>query len=49
MAVWTANNSKWDLSEAAQAWWEKFKETPGEENTKIWRSVFDWTKMLGRG
>jgi len=25
------------------------KETPGEENPKISRSGFDWTKMLGRG
>jgi len=27
----------------------KSKETPGEENPKILKSGFDWTKMLGRG
>jgi len=38
LGLWPANNSKWNLSEAVQACFKKFKETPGEESLKILKS-----------
>jgi len=35
LAVYPANYSKWNLSGAVQACWEKSKETPGEENPRF--------------